>query len=113
MLANLSGHGHEGLLDVGVGLSGGFKERNTKLIRESLGSFVVDLATVHLIALVTNKELGDVGAGIAVNLREPNLDVVEGLSLSDIVHDDDTVSTTVVSGGDGAETILTGSIPEL
>lgn len=42
---------------------------------------------------------------------EPLLDIVEGVLVGDIVDDDDTVGTTVVGGGDGTETLLTGGIP--
>jgi hypothetical protein len=111
LLTNLGGHSHEGLLNVGISLGRGFKERDAKLISESLGSLVVNATAVSLITLVANEKLSNVRTGIAVNLREPDLDVVEGLSLGNVVNDDNTMSTAVVGGSNRAETILTSSVP--
>ena len=44
---------------------------------------------------------------------EPLLDIVEGFVVGDVVNDDDTVSTAVVRGGNCAETLLSGGIPNL
>jgi hypothetical protein len=38
-------------------------------------------------------------------------DVIETLSVSDVIDDDDTVGVAIVTVGDGAETFLTGSVP--
>lgn len=48
-----------------------------------------------------------------LDLLHPVLDVVEGVSISDIVDKEDALSSTEVGDGDGSETILTGSIPNL
>ena len=39
--------------------------------------------------------------------------VLEGLRVGRVVHDDDTVSPTVVAAGDGAEALLARSVPNL
>lgn len=43
----------------------------------------------------------------------PLADVLEGLSISDIVHDDDAVSPSVVRGCERPEPLLTGRVPYL
>lgn len=44
---------------------------------------------------------------------EPLLDIVEGLVVRDVVDDNDTVGSSVVGGGDGAEAFLSGCVPNL
>jgi hypothetical protein len=44
---------------------------------------------------------------------EPLLDIIEGFIVSHIIDDNDTVSTSVVGRGNGAETLLSSSIPNL
>lgn len=48
-----------------------------------------------------------------LDLSHPRLDSGEGLSVSDVVGHDNSVSTLVVGGGDGLESLLTGSVPDL
>lgn len=44
---------------------------------------------------------------------EPLLDIVEGLVVGNIVDDNDAMGSSVVGGGDGAETFLSGCVPNL
>ena len=44
---------------------------------------------------------------------EPLLDIVEGLVVSHVIDNDDAMSSSVVGRGDGAETLLPRSIPDL
>lgn len=77
----------------------------------NLGDRVLhDLLVLH-ITLVANKELVDTLGSVAVDLLQPLLDVVEGVHIRHIVNDADAVGATVVRGGDGSETLLTGGIP--
>jgi len=69
-----------------------------------------DLLVCH-IALVAYKELVDTLGGVAVNLLEPLLNVVETVHVGDIVNDADAVSAAVVRRGNGAETLLSGGVP--
>ena len=48
---------------------------------------------------------------VPIDLVEPLLHVIERLCVSHIVDDNDAMSTTVITGGDGAETLLTSGIP--
>ena len=76
-----------------------------------LGNRVLNHLLVRHIALVANKQLVHALSGISVNLLKPLLYIVEGVHVSDIVDDADTVSTAIVGGGDGSESLLAGSIP--
>ena len=44
---------------------------------------------------------------------EPLLDIVEGFLVGHVVHHDDPVGAPVVAGGDGAEPLLSGRVPDL
>eukprot|EP00769_Ergobibamus_cyprinoides_P001707 gnl/Ergobibamus_cyprinoides/2771.p2 GENE.gnl/Ergobibamus_cyprinoides/2771~~gnl/Ergobibamus_cyprinoides/2771.p2 ORF type:complete len:153 (-),score=34.43 gnl/Ergobibamus_cyprinoides/2771:155-613(-) len=65
------------------------------------------------VALVADEQLDDVLAGVAVNLLQPELDVLERLELSAVVDDNNAVSTPVVRRGDCPEALLAGRIPDL
>lgn len=78
-----------------------------------LGDSVLDHLLVGQIALVANQQLVDTLRGITVNLGKPLLDVREGILVRDIIDDNDTMGTTVVGRGDGAETLLSSSVPLL
>lgn len=80
-------------------------------MRAYLGDGVLDNLFIRHITLVAYQELVNALGGIAVNLLQPLLDVVEGIHVGDIVHDADAVGTAVVGGGDGAEAFLAGGIP--
>ena len=64
------------------------------------GTYLCDCVLNHLlvrhIALVADQELIDTLSGVSVDLLQPLLDVVEGVHVGHIVHDADTVGTTVV-----------------
>ena len=65
------------------------------------------------IALVSDQHDDDVGVGMVAEFLQPPVDVVVGLVLADIVDKEGPDGTTVVGGGDGAITLLTGGIPDL
>lgn len=76
-----------------------------------LSSIIVDSLLICKITLVTNQKLIDSFSGISINFLQPLLNVAESFLVSDIVDNDDTMSTSVVGGCDGSETLLTSSIP--
>ena len=76
-----------------------------------LGDCVLDDLLVRHIALVAHQQLVDTHGGIAVDLLQPLLHVVEAVHVGDIVDDADTVGASVVGGSDGSESFLAGSIP--
>ena len=83
----------------------------TRRMLSHLGDRVLDHLLVRHIALVANKQLVDALGGVAVNLLQPLLDVVERVHVGHIVDDADAVGATVVRRGDGSETLLAGSVP--
>ncbi len=76
-----------------------------------LGNCVLNDLLVRHIALVADEELVDALGGVAVDLLQPLLDVVEAVHIGHIVDDADAVGTAVVGRGDGAEPFLAGGIP--
>lgn len=76
-----------------------------------LGNSVLHNLLIRHIALVAYKQLVDTVGGVAVDLLEPLLNVVERVHIGDIVDDADAVGTSVVRAGDGSESFLAGSIP--
>jgi len=68
---------------------------------------------VRHITLVTHEQLVHTLRGVAVDLLQPLLDVVEAVHVGDIVDDADAVRAAVVRRGDGAETLLARGIPLL
>lgn len=61
---------------------------------------------------ITTLEIDNQGHAHLINIPEPFGNVVEALSVRDVVHEHDTHSTTIVRGGDCVETLLSGSVPE-
>ena len=110
---DLGGHGEKGLFDVGSCLGGGFQKLNTKRVGELLALFGGDDAFGGQVGLVPDQQLVDIFRRVSVNFVQPLLDIVEGIGVRDIVHDNNTVGTAVVGGGDGSETLLSGRIPNL
>ena len=108
---DLSSHGHERLLNVSGSLGRGLNVGDAEAVSEGLGGLVLDVAAVDEVALVADEELAHVLRGVAVDLREPHLDVVERIEDGDVVNDDDAVGAAVVSRGDGAEAVLASSVP--
>lgn len=76
-----------------------------------LGHGILHNLLVLHITLVSDKQLVDTLGGVSVDLLEPLLHVVERIHVGDIVHDTDTVGTTVVRRCDGTETFLASGIP--
>ena len=86
-----------------------FSESSCKLHIDStlyLGNGVVNDLLVGQVTLVSDQQFVDAFRGVTINLREPLLDVVEGVLVCHIIDDNDTVCAAVVGGGDGAETLL-------
>ena len=80
-------------------------------VESYLGDSVLNHLLVRHIALVADEQLVDTLGGISVNLLKPLLDVVERVHVGNIVDNANAVSTAVVGGGDGTETLLAGGIP--
>ena len=68
---------------------------------------------VRAVTFVCNKYLGNIGAGMLVYLLQPVGDVVEGLLLGAVVHQNNAHSTLVVGLCDCPETLLASCVPNL
>ena len=77
----------------------------------SLG--VRDFSLIFQIFFVTHKNTGNVLIRVLVDLSHPLGDLGEGVSVSDVVGHNDTVSTLVVAAGDSLEPLLPGGVPNL
>lgn len=65
------------------------------------------------IALVSHQHDDNVGICMISQLLEPSCNVLVGLVLADVVNEQGADSTSIVSGGNGAVSFLTGGIPDL
>lgn len=101
------------MFDVGSVLGGSFEEGNTKLVGERLGFGILHNLFSRQIRLITNQELVDTLNSVSVDFLQPLLNVGVGVPVSDVVDYYDTVSTSVVRRGDGPESLLSGSVPNL
>ena len=63
-------------------------------------------------ALVTTQLLPRLSRHFSLYLQ-PLFDIVEGLLVGHVVHDNDAVGASVVGGGDGPEPLLPSRIPDL
>ena len=111
LLHNLSGHRHEGSLDVGRVLGRSLHKLNAETVRELLRRLIGNHLLGGQIRLVADQELYHVLVGITINFVQPGLHIVEGVLICHIVHNDNAVRTSVVRGGDRTETLLTCGIP--
>ena len=78
-----------------------------------LGHSVLHDLLVRHITLVAYKQLVNALGGVAVDLLQPLLDVVERIHVRHIVDHTDAVGAAVVRRGDGSETLLARGIPLL
>lgn len=65
-----------------------------------LGLLELDLSFIGQITFITNQKLMNIFAGITINFLQPFLNVIKSLLARYIVHNDDTVGTSIVGGGD-------------
>lgn len=110
---DLSTHSHEGLLHIGCILGGCFYEFNAKTVGKLFPLFKSDCSLGCQIALVSYQQLVDILRGVSINLMQPLFHIVKRFSVCHVVYHDDTVGTSVVRGSDGAEPLLTSSVPDL
>ena len=65
------------------------------------------------VTLVANKHLVHFVVGISINLIHPLLDIVERFLICHIVHNDDSMGSSVIRRGDSPESLLPCSVPNL
>ena len=83
------------------------------MICQFLPLFERDCALTFKITLVTNQNTRDVISCVFFYFYHPVLNSLEGISVSDVVRNNNTVSTFVVAGSDSLEALLTSGIPNL
>lgn len=72
---------------------------------------ILNLALSCHIGFVSNQQLIYAFTGVSVNLLQPALNIVERIRISDIIDDNDAVSTAIIAAGDSPKTLLSGGIP--
>ena len=110
---NFASHHNECLLDVLAVLCGCLKETNVVVLSKFLTLIGGYLSGIGNIALIADEDAGDVVGGVLLDLVHPVLDGAEALAVGDVVSHDDTVCTLIIAGGDGLETFLACSVPDL
>jgi hypothetical protein len=110
---NFASHHNECLLDVLAVLGGCLKETNVVVLSKFLTLIGGYLSGIGHIALIADEDAGDVVGGVLLDLVHPVLDGTEALAVGDVVSHDDTVSTLIIAGSDGLETLLASSVPDL
>lgn len=105
--------GDESSFDVARVEGRGFDELDSEGISEFLAFLEGDLTLALEIVLVTDEELDHVLVSVLVGFLEPVVDVLEGLHVGDVVHDDDAVRTFIVRRGNRLESFLTSGVPDL
>ena len=107
------GEGDEGQVHVVVGLGRGLQELNVVFVGKSLApGSIYNLLVLH-VTLVADQHLVHGLCGMLLDVADPVADVGEGLFVSDVVHQQDAHGSSVVCGGDRAEALLSGSVPDL
>ena len=110
---NLAGHQGESLLDIIGDLSASLKEANTVVLGHFLALLGGHISLVDHVALVADKDAGNVVCRVLLDLSHPVVHVRVRLLLGDIIGDNDSVSSLVVGGGNGLEALLSGGVPNL
>ena len=108
---DLSRHGEESLFNVGSILGRCFQEWNIQALGKFVCSGKIDSLLVLHVRLVADQELVDAFAGVSVYFLKPGFYVFKSVCIGYIVDNNNTMRTTVVRRRDGAEALLTSSIP--
>lgn len=110
---DLSSHCHESLLHIRGILCTRFQKGNSNLVSEGLCSRIVDHLLRCEIRLVTNEQLINILTSVTIDFVQPLLHVIEAFLIRDIIHNNNTMGTTVVTASDCPESFLTGGVPNL
>lgn len=86
------------------------KEVFTKTISEFLCLIVIYNFLLNQISFVSNQKFVHRLAGVSVNLSQPLLHIVETDFICYVIHDDDSVRSSVVAAGNGSKSFLSGCL---
>ena len=110
---DFTGHKLESLINILALLGRGLEESDTVVVGHLLALFEGDSSLGLQISLVSDQNASDVVLGVLLDLAHPGVHGVEGVSVGDVIGHDDTVGSLVIGGGDGLESLLSGSVPDL
>ena len=110
---NFASHHDESLLDVLAVFGRGLEESDVVVLSKFLTLIGGYLSGIGHIALIADKNAGDIVRSVFLDLVHPVLDGTEALAVGDVVSHDDTVSTLIIAGSDSLETLLACSVPDL
>ena len=83
------------------------------MVSHLLALLEADGSSALQISLVTDQDPSDVVLRVLLDFAHPGVHSVEGVAVSNVVDDDDTMGTLVVAGCDGLESLLASGIPNL
>merc|ERR1719499_770825 len=110
---DLAGHLLEGLLDIVRVLGAGLQVLDLERVRQLLRLVEGHDPLGGQVALVPDEQLVHVIRGVLIDLLHPVLDVVEGLLVRHIIHNNDAVETREEAARDRAEPLLARPVPDL
>lgn len=110
---DLRSHRNKSLLHILRTLGRCLQKLDAIRIRQRFSLLKCDHLLTLQVTLVPDQQTGDSLRGVFVDLIHPVSHVVETLAVSDVVCDYDPVGATIIGGGDGSETLLTGCVPDL
>ncbi len=77
--------GHKGFVDVDLIFGRSLEELHAQAVGELLALLVRHLSLVFQVALVSDQNFNDVRTGVLSDLTEPSLDVLERLTVGNII----------------------------
>jgi len=83
------------------------------MVRQVFGLVIWYLPLFFQIFLVADKDSRDIFLSMFVDLAHPLWDFGKRISVSDIIRDDDTMSTLVIWRSDSLKSLLSSSVPNL
>ena len=110
---DLSGHQSKWLFNIDWFFCRGLQEPDIEMISQLFGFLIWHLSLIFQILLITNQNSSYVLLSVFINFKHPFRNFGEGLSVSDIVSHNDSVSTFVVAASNCLKSFLTSSIPNL
>eukprot|EP00443_Scrippsiella_acuminata_P065453 CAMPEP_0115496358 /NCGR_PEP_ID=MMETSP0271-20121206/65727_1 /TAXON_ID=71861 /ORGANISM="Scrippsiella trochoidea, Strain CCMP3099" /LENGTH=239 /DNA_ID=CAMNT_0002925031 /DNA_START=406 /DNA_END=1122 /DNA_ORIENTATION=+ len=112
VLVDFAGRLDEGFLDILRRLRGRLPENQVVVPGEIGAFFEGDLAALE-VGLVTDEHDGHVRVCVLPRLLKPAREVIEGVTAGDVVHQERSTGSAVVRARNGAERLLTCSVPDL
>jgi hypothetical protein len=108
-----TGNAIEPITYINVIFGRALKELNTKLLGKLLCLFRAHNLFIQHVALVSHKNLVDMDISVLLNLGDPVANGFKRAAISDIIDEEDSLGTTEIGSGNGAEALLAGSVPNL